>query len=127
MNALRLMAAGCLVIGIAAGVRGDDKKADSNKEKLVGSWEVVKSEDPPPPVGAVVEFAKDGKVKITHKRDDKDLTVEGTFTVDGDKVSVVLKMGDKEDKHSITIKKISDNELTMENDKGKTVEFKRKK
>jgi uncharacterized protein (TIGR03066 family) len=126
MNALRLMAAGFLMIGIVAGVRAEGKGGIS-KDKVVGTWEVVKSEEPPPPVGAVVEFGKDGKLKVTHKQDDKDVTLAGTYTVDGDKINVVIKMEDKEIKHTITLKKVGADTISAENDKGKAVEFKRKK
>jgi uncharacterized protein (TIGR03066 family) len=124
MNALRLIAAGFLMIGIVAGVRAEDK---ISKDKIVGTWEVVKSEEPPPPVGAVVEFGKDGKMKVTHKRDDKDVTIEGTYTLEGDKINVVLKIDDKEVKHTVTIKNVGKDEMSAENDKGKAVVFKRKK
>jgi uncharacterized protein (TIGR03066 family) len=120
------MVAGLLVVGFAGGVRADDKKADIDKDKLLGTWEVVKS-DEGPPVGTVVEFTKDGKMKVTHKSDGKEETLEGTYKIDGDKLSVVLKMGDKEDKHSVTIKKLTATEMTAENEKGKTAEFKKKK
>jgi len=125
MNALRLIAAGFLMIGIVAGVRAE--KADTNKDKVVGTWEVVKSEEPPPPVGAVVEFGKDGKMKVTRKQDDKDVTINGTYTVKGDTINVVLKIEDKEVKHTITIKKIEGDVISVENEKGKAIEFKRKK
>jgi uncharacterized protein (TIGR03066 family) len=126
MNALRLIAAGFLMLGIVAGVRGEDK-AGVSKEKLVGTWEVVKAEEPPPPVGAVIEFGKDGKMKVTHKKDDKDATIEGTYTVEGDKLNVVVKVDGNEVKHTVTIKKLGANEMTAENDGGKAIEFKRKK
>jgi uncharacterized protein (TIGR03066 family) len=126
MSALRLLVAGLLVLGFAGGVRADDKKADIDKDKLLGAWEVVKS-DEGPPVGSVVEFAKDGKLKATHKKDGKDETLEGTYKTDGDKLSVLFKMGDKEDKATVTVKKLTATEMVAENEKGKTVEFKKKK
>src|SRR5690349_19928197 len=81
MNVLRLIAAGFLLIGFVAGVRA--YKADTYNEKIVGSWEVTKSEEPPPPVGAVVTFGKDGKMKVTRKQDGQDVTLEGTYAVEG--------------------------------------------
>ncbi len=126
MNAQRLIAAGFVMLGIVAGVRAEDKVA-LTKAKIVGTWEVVKSEEPPPPVGAVIEFGKDGKIKVTHKKDDKEMTLEGTYTVEDDKINVVLKAEDKEIKHTITVKNVSGDEITAENDKGKAVMFKRKK
>jgi len=125
MNALRLIAAGFLMIGIVSGVRAE--KADTNKDKVIGTWEVVKSEEPPPPVGAVVEFGKGGRMKVTHKKDDKDVTIEGTYTIDGDTINLVVKRDDKDIKHTVTIKKIADDTMSVVNEKGKAIEFKRKK
>jgi uncharacterized protein (TIGR03066 family) len=128
MNALRLMAAGLLAIGLVAGVWAvEEKKADTNKEKLVGSWEITKSEEGAPPVGTVITFAKDGKMKITTKKDDKETTDEGVYVIEDDKVTVTVKHDDKEDKHKITIKKLTDTEFVAENEKGKTIECKKKK
>ena len=127
MVALRLLVVGFLTLGLVAGVRAEEKKAETNKEKLVGAWEVTKSEEGAPPIGSVVEFAKDGKMKVTIKRDDKESTVAGTYTIDGDKISVTLKHGDKEDKHTVTIKKLTASEMVLTNEMGKTAEFKRKK
>jgi uncharacterized protein (TIGR03066 family) len=128
MSALRLTTAGLLVLGLAAVVRADDKKADVDKGKLVGTWEVVKSDEGgPPPVGTVVTFTKDGKFKITHKnKEGKEETGEGTYSVDGAKLTVTMKHGDKEDSHSITIKKLTDTALVGEDDQGKSAELKRK-
>ncbi len=125
MNALRLMAAGFLMIGIVASVRAEDK-AD-NKAKIVGTWEVVKSDEAPPPVGAVIEFGKDGKMKVTHKQDDKEVTAEGTYTVEGDTLNVVIKRDDKEVKHKVTLKKVGADTISAEHGEGKAIEFKRKK
>lgn len=125
MNALRVLVAGVVVVALTAGARAEDKKEYA--KLLVGSWEVTKSFDKGPAVGAVVEFKKDGKFKATHKMDDKDVTREGTYTVDEDKVTLVMKDGEKENKITFTIKKISDKEMSTENDEGKKVELKRKK
>ena len=76
------------------------------------------------PVGSVIEFAKDGKVKVTAKRGDKESTVEGTYTVAGDKLTVTLKHDDKEDKHAITIKKLTEAECVTENERRETATFK---
>jgi uncharacterized protein (TIGR03066 family) len=128
MNALRLMAAGLLVVGVVVGVRAEDKKADIDKAKLVGVWEVVKSDEGAPPAGTVIEFTKDGKLKVTHKnKEGKEEISEGTYNLDGGKLSVAVKHGDKEDKHSVTIKKLTDTEMSAENEKGLKAEFKKKK
>ena len=71
--------------------RGAQKAlTDANKEKLVGVWEVVKAEQGALPVGSTVAFSKDGKAKVTAVRDGKESTAEGTYAVDGTKLTVTL-------------------------------------
>jgi uncharacterized protein (TIGR03066 family) len=126
MNALRLLAAGAMVCALTVGARAEEKKAD-NAKLLVGTWEVTKADKDTLPVGSVVELAKEGKLKVTHKVEGKEETREGTYTVEGDKFTVTVKAGDNVSKHTITIKKISDTELVTTDEQGKSVEFKRKK
>ena len=125
MNTMRLLMAGFVVVALTSNVRSEEKK--DNTKLLIGAWEVTKADEGALPVGSVIEFAKDGKVKVTAKRGDKESTVEGTYTVAGDKLTVTLKHDDKEDKHAITIKKLTETEYVTENEKGKTATFKRKK
>jgi len=126
MNALRLAAAGLLVLGLTAFASAEEKK-DDNKTKLVGTWVVTKADEGTVPVNSVITFAKDGKMKVTHKQGDQDVTVEGTYTVDADSFSFALKVGDEVKKQKITIKKLTDEVLSTADDKGKTVELKKKK
>jgi uncharacterized protein (TIGR03066 family) len=124
MNALRLMVAAvaAVAVALAAGVRAEDKEEKKDNAKLlVGSWEVTKSFDKGPPVGATAEFTKDGKVTL----EAKDVQREGTYKVDGDKLTLVMK--DRDGKTILSIKKISDKELVVEDDDKKSVELKRKK
>ena len=126
MSVLRLLVAGAVACALAVGARADEKKAD-NAKLLVGTWEVVKADQGTVEVGATVEFAKDGKMKVTHKnKEGKEETAEGTYTIDGQKLMVTIKFGDKEAKHTVTLKKLTDTELVGEGEKG-TAEFKRKK
>ena len=125
MNALRILTAGLLMVALAMNVTAEEK-ADS-KATLVGVWEVVKADQGALPVGSTVKFGKDGKASVTAVRDGKESTIEGTYVVDGTKLTVTLKHDDKESKHAITIKKLTDTEFVSENEKGKTAEFRRKK
>src|SRR5262249_26020589 len=114
-------------VALTGGGRAEDKEAKKDNAKLlVGTWEVTKSFDKGPAVGATVEFTKDGKVKVKAKVEDKDVYREGTYKVDGDKLTLVLKRDDKESKTIISIKKLSDKELVTENDDKQSVELKRK-
>jgi uncharacterized protein (TIGR03066 family) len=128
MNALRLLAAGWMVVALTAGARAEKKEEKKDNAKLLlGTWEI---EGAPDMVGAstVVEFGKEGKLKVTFRRRGGDEVREGTYTVDGDRLTVTArKDGDKEVKLLVTIKKISDTEMVTEDERGYTEEFKRKK
>jgi len=127
MNYLRLFVAAVVVGTLTVGVRADDKKEDHAK-LIVGKWEATKvDKDAGLPEGAVSEFFKDGKCKVTYKMDGKEMSHDGTYTVEGDKLTINMKgSGSDEQKMVITIKKCSETECTTERD-GKTIEWKRKK
>jgi uncharacterized protein (TIGR03066 family) len=122
MKAITLGLAAILFVGLTAAY-GADKK-DDNKKKIVAVWEVVKGDAPK---GTTVEFTKDGKIKINIEADGKKLALDGTYEVDGDSVKTVVKDPDgKDHKETIKIKKLTDTELTTEDEKGKTDEYKKK-
>jgi uncharacterized protein (TIGR03066 family) len=98
------------------------KKEPSNNEKIVGVWEVTKSADAPP--GAVFEFTKDGKMKISFKANDKDMSMEMNYKVEGDTITATGPDGKAE---PAKIKKLTDSELAIEDAKGKVDEYKKKK
>ena len=123
MKSFRTAVAFCAVLALAGSSFAEEKK-DSNKTKLVGVWEVTKSEGAPP--GSTVEFTKDGKMIVTMKVDDKPVKVEGTYAVEGDSIKSNLKVNDKEMKETVKIKKLTDKELVTLDEKGKTDEFKKK-
>lgn len=88
---------------------------------------MVKADEGSLPVGTVVTFTRDGKLRMAGKVDGQEKVREGTFTVDGEKFTIVHKEGEKEQKMTITIKKLTADEFVATSDDGKTVEFKRKK
>ena len=124
MKVLQILAVGMILGLVASGANADDKKAD-NAKLVVGKWAVTKCEEGSLPVGTIVDLTKDGKVKVTVKEGDKEEVAEGTYTVDGDTMKVTLKVDKDEEKHTVTIKKVSDTEMIIEAD-GKTIEFKKK-
>jgi uncharacterized protein (TIGR03066 family) len=120
---------GCATIFFVAGsmteaTGGDKKKSATNAEKIIGKWEVTKGEVP---AGSLVEFTKDGKLKFTIKMKGKDISLEGTYKVEGDKLKSTMKVGDKEVTDTDTIKTLNETMLILEDTKGKVAEFKRKK
>ena len=132
MRLSRLACAGCLAVGLLAcgavtgPARGQEKK--TNKEKIVGNWELVKTEEPlPPGIKLVVNFSKDGKMKVTATIMGMTRDQEGTYKVEGDKLHTAQKQGDKEKKETDTIKTLDDKQLITVNAKGQKTEFKRAK
>jgi uncharacterized protein (TIGR03066 family) len=99
---------GCaLMIGLAAVGSADDKTEKVDAMKLVGKWEPKEAQK-----GMVVlEFTKDGKFHASTGKKDRD--ADGTYTVDGNKIKVVLKFGDKEIKRDLIVTKLTDTELTL--------------
>ena len=114
MNALRLLAAGMMVCVLTASAQADDKKDKPDHAKLlIGKWEMTKAADDLP-VGSVIEFTKDGKMKIVAKKDGKEETINAIYKVEGAKIEYTLKLGDKDEKKKpLTIKKISEQELLL--------------
>jgi uncharacterized protein (TIGR03066 family) len=100
------------------GVAGTD-----NAKKIVGVWEVVKGEGAPP--GSTVEFTKDGKLKVQAKVGDKEFKIDGTYKVEGEKLMVKLTFEGKTVEETNKIKKLTEKELLLEDEKGKVEEFKR--
>ena len=124
MNVTRLFVVGAMVCLLGGMSRGEDK-VDYAK-MLVGKWEVSKADPGTVPEGTLIEFTKDGKMKITAKKDDKEMAIEGTYKVDGNKFSFTLKIGEMEHKETITITKISDKEMSTKDKDDKVVELKKK-
>jgi uncharacterized protein (TIGR03066 family) len=123
MHAMKLLAV-AIVCLIGAGVRAEDK-VDYAK-MLVGKWEVSKADEGTVPVGSTIEFTKDGKMKVGGKKDDAEMSFEGTYTVKDDTFTFKLKIGDNEAMDTITITKISKTEAVTKNKEGKVVELKKK-
>lgn len=112
-----------LVVSVAAGA--DDKKVDA--AQLVGKWEVTKATQMIPP-GSVVEFAKEGKVTVTFKGPDgKEKALEGKYKLDGDKLNTKFTVDGETHEDTDTVKKLTDEEMELENGEKQTVNLKKKK
>ena len=111
---------GLVVFALAGSVRADDTP------KLIGKWEVTKSGGDTP-VGAVVEFAKDGKMTADVNIDGKDLKLTGTYKLDGKKLKVNLTFNDQKVEHEFTVTFKGDDEMTLEDDDKKVDTLKKKK
>ena len=138
MRVLRWTVVGCIVIGLAgcgptsttkpspSTTKPEPKKEASNQEKILGTWEVTKSKGADP--GSTIEFTKDGKMKVTFKKDGKEQKMEATYSVDGNNITSTFKPPEgKEIKDTATIEKLTDTELAIKDKKGDTDEYKKKK
>ena len=118
MKLLKYTSVAAVICLIGSTVRSEDKP--DYAKLIVGKWEVTKSDPGTVPVGAIIEFTKDGKLKASINTD----TVEGTYTLDGDKIKT--KIGDQA-KETITIFKISETEMSTTDKDDKKVVLKRAK
>ena len=125
MNTVRLLGTAILLIGMVNGVPAEKKKAEDSKAMLVGTWETVRGDLPSLPAGSSLEFTKDGAAKSIRKAQGQLETLEGAYTVAGDKLTLTRKIGTDDLTSTLTIKKLTATELTLERD-GKTADLKRK-
>jgi len=130
-----------VLLALAINVRAEDDKKDKDKgkidkSKLVGTWKMTKtdSDDPPPREASItVEFTKDGKVVVVFGLMCKELKMNGTYKIEGDKLSTTMKsLKDNKDKtDTMTIKELTAKKLvTVEKKKGdktETTEFEKSK
>jgi uncharacterized protein (TIGR03066 family) len=114
-----VLAALALSFGLTA--RADDEKIDA--KKLVGKW-TAENEDSGAKV--LMELGKDGKLKLTvTEKNAKDVQVSGTYKLDGNKLVVTFKAGDKEHKETLTVVSVDDDELVIKDPKGKKEKYER--
>jgi uncharacterized protein (TIGR03066 family) len=113
-----LLAAVGLLVMFSAAIAADDK---IDPAKLVGKWEPKQAQKD---FKLVMEFTKDGKLTVTTD----DFKVDGTYKLDGNRLQIVLKAGENEVKDTVTIHKLTDDELVGESQTKKEKEtFKRVK
>src|SRR5262245_59429231 len=115
---------GILLAGmtLAAG----DNDADTTK-KLLGVWQITKSESLPPGALATAEFTKNGAIKLHAVLGEKLLAANGTYKVKGNTVVTIIDYGGKSRTETSKIKKLTEDVLILEDEKGRVDEYKRKK
>jgi uncharacterized protein (TIGR03066 family) len=114
------------VLGVAVVVcAGTARAQDDNAKKIVGSWEVTKAASEIP-AGTTIEFTKDGKLRIAIKANGADTSLEGTYKIEKEKLTVKMKLGDQDVEEILTVKKLTDDALEIE-DKAKKVDILKKK
>ena len=104
------------------GAAGQTKDKDKDKvelKKLMGKWE-------PKDGKIVVEFADKNKLVMSLDLDGKSEKIEGTYKLDGNKLDIAMSFLGKEQKETLTVKKLTDAELVTVDSKGKEETLKRK-
>ena len=124
MNAFKWLGVAAVVVVLSTTARAQDET--DHAKLLIGKWEVTKADEGTVPVGAVIEFTRDAKVKITVKKGDDLETQEGAYKVEKDTLTVTMKKDGEEQSKKVTISKISEKEMTCKHEDGKVVELKKK-
>jgi uncharacterized protein (TIGR03066 family) len=103
---------GCALGALLIASAGFAQEAIDGK-KLVGKWQPADKKD-----NVTLEFTKDNKLVVTVDIGGKPEKVEGTYKLDGNKLSIAITFMGKEEKDEITITKLTDEEMEAES-KGK--------
>jgi uncharacterized protein (TIGR03066 family) len=111
----------CLVV-----FAGTASAQDDNAKKIMGAWEIAKKTGDLPE-GTVVEFQKEGKLVVLLKEDGKDMKLEGTYKLEKEKLNVTITVMGEKHEEALTIKKLTDDTLELEDKDKKTETFKKKK
>ena len=122
MSTLRLIVASFIMMGSATAAFAAD-----NKKLIVARWEVVDGDESTLAKGSTAEFTADGKIKVVARKNNQDENIDGTYTIEGDTLTLKVKADGSDRTVKITIKKLGDTDLTLEGPDGKTVVFKNKK
>jgi len=106
-----------VVLALNAGLSAEDKKAEAiDVKKLVGKWEPVEKKDD---IKMQIEFYKDGKMMVTITEKGKDTKLDGTYKIEGNKLTTTVMVGEMERVRTRTISKLTDTELVSTDEKGK--------
>jgi uncharacterized protein (TIGR03066 family) len=91
---------------------GGAGNAKIDPSKLVGKWRAKEG------AKGGFDFTKDGKVTITASLGGEQVTFEGTYRVDGNKVISTVEFGGKRQDIALTATKLTDTELVVKDEKG---------
>jgi uncharacterized protein (TIGR03066 family) len=109
-----------LLVVMSAATAADDK---IDAKKLIGKWELAEAKE----TKGTLEFKKDNKFSVSFDLKGKEIKLDGTYKLDGSKLTITTKVMDMETTKSATVKKLTDEELTIEDEKGQSKTLKRAK
>lgn len=122
MRALLGCGAAAILLFSVANASDDKKDEKIDVKKIIGKWEPTEGKQD---FKMVVEFAEKGKLSLSLTVMDKTEKIDGTYKVEGNKMDLTLSIGGKEQKETLTILKLTDEEMATEDSKGKKETFKR--
>lgn len=107
---------GCVaVLAMAFAFTGNTGRAADDKidpAKIVGKWTPVNAK-----TKATTEFTKDGKILLVIDAKGKEIKAEGMYKLEGTKLTITYKVGDKDSTSESVVKKLTDDELVFETPK----------
>jgi uncharacterized protein (TIGR03066 family) len=110
------LAATAVVVALGGTSAGQDAKTKVDAKLLVGKWtpdEEAKRDK------MIIEFTKDGKLTIGVKFGEKELKIDGTYKVDGDKITVKMSFMGEEKSEVMTVNTLTKTTLVTTDEKGK--------
>ena len=114
---MRVLLSCVLALVVCCTLSADEKKDEKiDVKKLVGKWEW---KEKVPDVSALIEFTKDGKLIFSIGPKGKEIKVEGTYKVDGNKLTYTMPVDKKDQSTTLTITKLTDTELMSKDETGK--------
>src|SRR5262245_66326919 len=99
-----------VVLAVVVAAQADDKKDEKSKidkNKLIGTWALEKTEKDIK-VGIKMEFTKDDKLNVTLTIGGNDIKVNGTYKLKGDKLTVIMKEKRKEKQDYHKVRELTD-------------------
>ncbi len=100
--------------GPAVGRDAKDAKVDG--KLLVGKWT---SDEEKKKDKMFIEFTKDGKLAVSVDFGGKELKIDGTYKLDGNKLSVKMSFMGEEKSEVMTVNSLTKNKLVTTDEKGK--------
>lgn len=105
-----------VALAAAAATAGGQKDGPIDPKKLVGTWEPAEAKKG---TETRMEFTKDGKLAIRTKTGDKADTFDGTYKLDGNKLKLSVKLGEKTVDTEVVVLRLTDDRVETEDGKGK--------
>jgi uncharacterized protein (TIGR03066 family) len=120
---MRTILGSAAILAMMCGLAIADEQVDAGK--LTGKWELAEAKKGQ---ALTLEFLVGMKISLVVGEIGKEVKLEGTYNVyENNKMNVVLKFMGEDIKESLTIKRLTNDELVTEDSKGKTESFKKKK